>query len=311
MKNLIKKLKEMSLTNNRNKILKNYYSKELRRGMTYRAYKLDKILLYGIIFLILTTILIVRSNNMLLSIFISTIAIYFLVLLNSNISKRAKSKKIIEINEGLKKKKLIREFSSLNKEGFTNYVEVILKEYYEVEIEKADLPLDLMFIKDGDIFGVKCVKASMEDRISTRELELFNRDLKSLKLDDGILITNTYFTDGLKDDTKIILLDFNNIVEILKKLDRYPSDEDMEDYIIDRFIDKRNDIKSQVKNFNKKKIIQLYGLCSVFYILSFFISFPLYYKIMAVASFVIATLVSGYKITEYIKLKDGFNINQN
>lgn len=311
MKNLIKKLKEMSLTNNRNKILKNYYSKELRKGMTYRASKMDKVLLYGIMFLLLTTILIVRSNRMLLSIFISAIAIYFLIFLNSNISKKAKAKRITEINEGLKKKKLIREFSSLNKEGFTNYVKALLQEYYKVDIEKAELPLDLSFTKDDDIFGVKCVKASMEDRISTRELELFNRDLNNLKLDDGILITNTHFTDGLQDDTKIILLDFNNMVEILKELDRYPSDKDMEDYIVDRFMDKRNDIKSQVKEFNKKKIIQLYGLCAVFYILSFFISFPLYYRIMAVLSFLIATLVSGYKITEYIKLKDGLNIDQN
>lgn len=311
MKKLIKKLKEISLTNNRNRILKNYYSKELRKGKTYRASNLDKVLLYGIMFLLLSTILIVRSNQFLLSIFISAIGLYFLVMFNSRISKKAKTKRITEINEDLKKKKLIREFSNLNKEGFTNYIKVLFNGYYEVDIEKAELPLDLKFTKEKDVFGIKCIKASMEDRIGTRELEIFNKELDILGLKDGILVTNTYFTDGLQDDTKIILLDFNNIVDVLIKLDKYPSDKDMEDYIVDRFIDKRNGIKSQVKDFNKKKIIQLYGLCAVFYILSFFISFPLYYKIMAVVSFVIATLVSGYKISEYIRLKDSLNIDQN
>ncbi|NLY44647.1 MAG: hypothetical protein GX053_01445 [Tissierella sp.] len=311
MEKPIKKLKEISLINNRNRILKNYYSKELRKGKTYRASNLDKVLLYGIMFLLLSTILIIRSNQFLLSIFISSIGLYFLIIINSRISKKAKTKRITEINDNLKKKKLIREFSSLNKEGFTNYIEVIFKDFYEVDIEKAELPLDLKFTKDKDIFGVKCIKASMEDRIGTRELEVFSKELDNLGLKDGILVTNTHFTDGLQEDTKIILLDFNNIVDILIKLDKYPSDKDMEDYIVDRFIDRRNGIKTQVKDFNKKKIIQLYGLCAIFYILSFFISFPLYYKIMAVVSFVIATLVSGYKISEYIRLKDSLNIDQN
>ena len=311
MKNSIKKLKEISLINNRNKILKNYYSKELRKGKTYRASFMDKVLLYGIFFLILSIILIIRSDRFLLSIFISGIALYFTMTVNSYFLKKSKEKKVMEINENLKKKKLIREFSNLNKESFTDYVKVLFNDYYNVEIEDAELPLDLKFTKEGDVFGIKCIKASMEDRIGTRELEVFNRELNNLKLADGILITNTYFTDGLQEGTKILLLDFNNIVEILKELDKYPSDKDMEDFIVDRFIDKRNGIKSQVKDFNRKKIIQLYGLCAVFYILSFFISFPRYYKIMAVASFVIATLVSGYKITEYIRLKDSFNIDQN
>ena len=311
MKKLIERLKETSLKNNRNRILKNYYSKELRKGKTYRASYLDKVLLYGIMFLLLSTILIVRLNRFILSIFISAIGLCILIVLNSRISKKAKTKKIIEINESLKKKKLIREFSNLNKEGFINYIKVLFNGYYEVDIEKAELPLDLRFIKDEDAFGVKCIKASMEDRIGTRELEIFNNELDNLGLKDGILVTNTYLTEGLQDDTKVILLDFNNIVDILIKLDKYPSDKDMEDYIVDRFIDKRNGIKNQAKDFNKKKIIQLYGLCALFYLLSFFISFPLYYKIMAVVSFMIATLVSGYKISEYIRLKDSLNIDQN
>lgn len=311
MRRLIEKFKEVSLANNRRKILKNYYSKELRKGKTYRASSMDKLLIYGITFIILTLALTIKFNNLLLSILTSTVVLYFIIIISSFLSSKSRSKKVDEINENLKKQKLNREFTNFNKEDFNQYIKKLLEEYYQVEVKKAGLPLDLKLTKDGDDFGVKCVKYSMEDKITSREIDIFLNELNSLDLDDGILITNTHFTDGIKDNSKIILMDFDNIVEILKELGRYPKDEEMEDYIVDRFIDRRNSVKSQVKDFNKRKIIQLYGLCAVFYLLSFFISFPRFYKIMAVVTFVIATLISGYKISEYIRLKDSININKN
>ena len=311
MKSLIEKIKKASLANNRKKILKNYYSKELRKGKTHRASSLDRLLIYFIFFIVLTFVLTIKSNNLLLSILISVIALYFTIVINSFLSSRSKIKRIDEINEELKKQKLIREFAGFNTEDFNKYIKNLLEEYYKVKVEKAELPLSLKFTKDGDNFGVKCVKYSIEDKVSSREIELFSNELRYLELKDGILITNTYFTEGIREDTNIILLNFDNIVDMLKKLDKYPRDKDMEDYIVDRFLDRRNAIKSQAREFNKRKIIQLYGLCAVFYLLSFFISFPRYYKIMAVLAFVIASFVSGYKITEYIRLKDSMNIDKN
>ncbi len=311
MEKLIENFRRVSLINNRKRILKNYYSKELRKGKTYRASILDRILLYGILFIILGLLLTIKSNRLLLSIFMSGIALYFIIIINSAVLSSSKNKKIKHIKEKLKKQKITREISNLNKEDFIQYIQKLLEEYYNTKVERALGPLDLKLIKDGDTFGIKCIKYTMDDRISTREVELFMNDLNSLDLDDGIMITSTYFSDGIMDDSKIILMDFDHIVQMLKDLNQYPKDEDIEDYIVDRFTDNRNEIKNQVKEFDKRKIIQLYGLCAVFYLLSYFISFPLYYKIMAVITFVIATIVSGYKISEYIRLKDSFTINKN
>lgn len=310
MEKLIENFRRVSLINNRKRILKNYYSKELRRGKTYRASILDRILLYGILFIILGLLLTIKSNRLLLSIFMSGIALYFIIIINSAVLSSSKNKKVKHIKEKLKKQKITREISNLNKEDFIQYIQKLLEEYYNTKVERALGPLDLKLIKDGDTFGIKCIKYTMDDRISTREVELFMNDLNSLDLDDGIMITSTYFSDGIMDDSKIILMDFDHIVQMLKDLNQYPKDEDIEDYIVDRFTDNRNEIKNQVKEFDKRKIIQLYGLCAVFYLLSYFISFPLYYKIMAVITFVIATIVSGYKISEYIRLKDSFTINK-
>ena len=311
MKTLVERLREISLKNNRNRILKNYYSKELKKGKTHRASILDKALLYLLMYLIINYILLIYTNRLLPSILISALLIYFIMLVNAYFSNKFKSKKIREINEELKKKKLIREFSDLNRKELVDFIKNMLEEYYHSKIEKGEEPLDLILEKDGDLFGIKCIRVSnMEDRIGTREVELFSREIKALNLSNGILITNTEFSDGLQAGNNIILIGFNNIIDILKEIGKYPSDEEIEDYIVDRFVDRRNSIKSQIKDFNKKKIIQLYGLCAIFYLLSYFISFPRYYKIMAVLSFLIASLVAGYKITEYIKLKDSFNIDK-
>ena len=44
----------------------------------------------------------------------------------------------------------------------------------------------------------------------------------------------------------------------------------------------------------------------IFYSLSYFINYSRYYKIMAIRCCVIASIGSGYKISEYIILKDKY-----
>lgn len=306
MKGIWTRLKSYSIKNDKKRILKNYYSKEMRKGKTYRASFLDKSLLMIFAFIILSGILLRKSDDLLLSCYISGLMMFFLFNITKIFSKKKKEKKIDEINENLKRKKLIREFSNLNKEGFINYTKVLLEEYYKEEIEKGEVPIDLVVNFKDSVYGIKCMKISMEDKISLRDLEIFQGELRSQGLQDGILITNSYFREDVREESRIILYDFEDIIEILKKVNRYSTDEDMEEYIVDRFMDKRNSIKKEIKLINKKKIAQLYGVFAVLYILSFFITYPRFYKIMAIICFLIATVVSGYKISEYIRLKDEY-----
>ena len=96
----------------------------------------------------MTGYLFAKSKELLSSIFLSALLLYFIRISTSQLFKKSKEKKISAINEGLKKKKLIREFSNLNKEGFINYIKILFKDYYDTEVEDADLPW-LQLTKEG------------------------------------------------------------------------------------------------------------------------------------------------------------------
>ena len=87
MEGLLKKIKAYSIKNNNNRILKNYYSKEMRKGKTYRASFVDKFLFYFFIYL-LTIILTVKSGYLILSIYVSGIILFLLFNCFKGISKQ-------------------------------------------------------------------------------------------------------------------------------------------------------------------------------------------------------------------------------
>lgn len=302
MKSLLEKLKGNYLMNNNKKILKNYYSKEIRKGRSYRAASMDKILGFIIIFGLITTFLTVKSGYFLLSLYMSLIISFFIINIGVLLSKNRKEKKIDVINDQLKSKKVLKEINHLNKDGFVNYIKLILDEYYNTDFQYSRMPLDLIGTIDNEQYGVKCMKIPMDEKVTMRDLDMFMREMQNLKLDEGILITNSYFRDDVKEDSKIILLDLDNIKDILKYLNRYPTEEEIKNYIIDRHIDRRNKLKTEIRTINKRKLFQLYGIFIVFYLISFVVKYSIYYKIMSILVFVIATSLSGYKISEHIRL---------
>lgn len=302
MKEHLEKAKENYLKNTNRKILKNYYSKEIRKGRSYRAATMDKVLIFIILLGILTFVLAIKSNNFLLSLYMSLIITFFIINTGILVSKNRKEKKIQIINDELKSNKVIREITHLNKSGFVNYIKLILDEYYNIEFEYSNMPLDLVGIINNDQYGVKCIKLNADEKVTLRDLDMFMREMKNSNLDEGILITNSYFRDEVKEEAKIILFDLDSIKDILKQISKYPTEEEINTYIIDRYVDRRNALKNEITTINKKKIFQLYGIFIIFYLISFIVQYSIYYKIMSVLVFVIATGLAGYKISEYINL---------
>ncbi len=85
--------------------------------------------------------------------------------------------------------------------------------------------------------------------------------------------------------------------------------EDIEDYIIDRYYEKKSELKSSFNFLSRDKIFKLYLLFIVFYITAYFSSYPIYYKIMAVISFIVATFIGSYNLTEYIRKRDNRDLH--
>ena len=82
------------------------------------------------------------------------------------------------------------------------------------------------------------------------------------------------------------------------------ADEDVEDYIIERYYEKKSEYKASMNFFSKDKIFKLYLLFIIFFIGSYFATYPIYYKLMAVTAFIAATFVGSYNLTEFIRKKD-------
>ncbi|WP_233120152.1 hypothetical protein, partial [Tissierella creatinophila] len=79
MKQLLEKVKKHSIVYDRKRILKNYYSKAMRKGKTYRASLVDRFVFITILYISLIGILYIRTNKFLLSFYMSSISVYFLV----------------------------------------------------------------------------------------------------------------------------------------------------------------------------------------------------------------------------------------
>lgn len=80
--------------------------------------------------------------------------------------------------------------------------------------------------------------------------------------------------------------------------------EEIEDYIVTRYYEKKSELKSSIKFLSKDKIVKLYFLFFIFYFTSYFVTYPNYYKIMAIISFATATFIGSYNITEYMRKKN-------
>ena len=191
MKRIFKHLRERSKKNERQKVLDNFYTKQMKNGKNIRADAMDKIALGIIIWIGLVILINKLIKNFFVSVFISLIFGIFMTIYLRKLFLESKNKKIKEIQNE-----------------------------YRVKLEE-------------------------EKGISP--------------------------------------------------------DEDIEDYIINRYYEKKEEAKKNFNFLSKDKIVKLYFLAVIFYITGYLSAYPMYYKIMGIISFIMATFIGSYNITEYIK----------
>ncbi len=71
----------------------------------------------------------------------------------------------------------------------------------------------------------------------------------------GIIISNTYFQEDLKDKFDYILIDFDFLKKILKELEEYPDKEEIEELILLNHKNKRMDLIENIKRSKKRRYI--------------------------------------------------------
>ncbi|WFA09615.1 restriction endonuclease [Tissierella sp. Yu-01] len=295
-------LKERYQKYKNDSIVKNYYSKEIYKGKTYKAVNFDKIAIVILMFIILTTLFASFTNSIILPIYISLLLVFIITRGLISIRDKRIDSKIQNINEELKSSRVMRELSQMNREEFINYSKELLEKYYLNEFVLGEDGIDLIGNIRNKTYAVKCIKSTLEDKIIRKKVDEFHNYINYLGYDEGIIITNSYFQDEIKENTSLILFDFTGLKDILKSIKEYPTDEEIRNYIKYRHDDKKKNFQEQFKTFNLRKISKLYGISVILYIISYFVSYTLYYRIVAVLTFIVATIIGCIKITEYIRL---------
>lgn len=85
-------------------------------------------------------------------------------------------------------------------------------------------------------------------------------------------------------------------------------DEDIEDYIIARYYEKKSELKTNMDFLSKDKIFKLYLLSIIFFIGSYFANYKIYYKVMSVITFLVASFIGSYNLTEYMRKRNDIDL---
>lgn len=307
--NIIDELKNAISNRKREMIIKNYYSKTMKNGKSYNAGIMDgiliKLLFTFVIFIFLKDII----DSMVITIIISLFVLIGLFYISHHIKKAKYQIRVEEINEEIGEKRILKDLNSLNHYEFVGYIKKVLESYYSEPFKGFIGELDLVgTIKEYD-YGVKCIGLSQDERVNKKDVNEFQHSLKESGLSRGILITNSYFSQEVKDELfyNIELIDFKDLLQILKEVKTYPTKEEIEEHILNRQAEKRRKlINLRDKVFTLNKVGRYFFLSFCLFLLSNIATYRKYYLIIALISLLlglVSILLSIYNILN-MKIKD-------
>lgn len=298
-----KNLREMYQVGRDDVIVKNYYSKEINKGMSYKAVSIDKVAFVIILFISSVIFFSSITKTLILPMYLSLALVYSTSRIISKFRQKKRDEKIEKVREDLKSRKLMREVSQMNSDEFVTYIKGVLERYYQSEFFYGKDDIDLEALINQKKYAIKCIKTSQEDKVIKKRVNDFYSYINYLNYQEGIIVSSSYFQDGSADNNSLILYDFNGLKEILKSINEYPRDEEINQFIIDRYKQNRDKIGNQLKSVNNWKIFRLYLMFVIFYIISFFTSLSIYYRVIGLICFIIATIMGSLKITSLIRVK--------
>lgn len=285
----------------RNLILNNYYSKKIKDGKNLRASILDWIFINLIlaVFFIITTFN--TTKNIVLSIVLTFILIFIYLFISITLTKRKRIKKIAKINEDLSDEEVLKRFEKLNSEEYLLYIKELLEKYYKTKLYNGNEYIDFIGEINGEYYGIKCFKSSLENIITKKDIENYHHSIKISELENGIIITNSYFHEDLKEQFDYILIDFNYIKEIFKKLGEYPTTEEIHKSILSNYRDKKTALREDFNNNKREKVYKFGLLGIILYLIAPYTSYSLYYKISGTILIIVGIVLGINKLLIFLK----------
>lgn len=300
MEELLLNLKDYFRRIRRQIILNSYYTNRMKDGKSIHASLMDWIFVILTIALFFVITIYNSTKKIILSLILAATLISIFITTLILWKGRTRYRKIRDINEDVANKQIIKEIARYGNRDFLIYIKDLLEKYYNTTFFQYNSHINFIGQVNGEIYGVKCFKNSFDIKVSLKDLEHYIEEMKNKKIQEGIVVTNSSFADEVKDETDYLLVDFDEIKKMLKETERFPKKEEIEQLIIDKYRDGKGSIREKLSFYRKDKIYKFILLGIVLYLVSSFVSYPIYYKIMAFLSVAFGIIIGIYNLVNYI-----------
>lgn len=289
-------------------ILDNYYSGRIKNGKTTGASLLDWIFIIFILGIFFLISIFNSTKNIILSIVLTFVLISVQIFIFFILFKKRRRKEINKIQENLCNEEVLKAMEKLNSREYILYIKEILEKHYNAEFREMDEDIDFIGEINGEEYGIKCFKSSLDNIITEKDIKNYHLSMEMQGIEYGIIISNTYFQEDLKDKFDYILIDFDFLKKILKELEEYPDKEEIEELILLNHKNKRMDLIENIKRSKKEKIYKLGLLGVLLFLFSSYTSFPLYYKISGLILVFIGIILGINRLVVFLQTnKDSYS----
>ena len=282
-------------------ILNGYYTRQIKDGKGIGASFLDWIFISLAIALFFLITIYNSTQSISISLILTgvLIALYLSVLIYGK--RKIRNKNILNINEDIGDRQIRKKIEKYKDSDFALYMKEILEKYYDTLFFECDNNIDFIGEINEEIYGIKCIKSSWDNKINLKDVKNYMEEMEKKNILEGIIVTNSYFDEEVKEQTEYLLIDFEHIKHMLKEIEGFPTEEEIEELIISKHKDRRENFKEGFSINRKDKIYKFFLLGLALYIVSSYVAYPSYYKLMAFISFFSGAFIGIYNLLKYIR----------
>ena len=235
-------------------ILNEYYTRQIKDGKGIGASFLDWIF----ISLAIAIFFLITIYNSTLSINISLILTGVLMALCLSLlvygKQKIRNKNILNINEDIGDGEIRKRIEKYKDSDFALYMKEILERYYNTLFFECDNNIDFIGEINQEVYGIKCINSSWDNKINLKDIKKYIEEMKEKNILEGIIVTNSYFDEEVKEQVDYLLIDFEYIKHMLKEIGEFPTDEEIEELIISKHKDGKENFKEGFSINRKDKI---------------------------------------------------------
>lgn len=270
--------------------LKRYYLKRSSNDKTYLAIILDTVVSRIIITVIFFAYFLYMTSD---PIFSSILSIQFFILYNLIVHriKSIRVRKVIgETNNEIGKKKILNDL--INKtpyEFIENIKEVLEKGSFEDIKIILEKDIDMIGKLNGENIGIRCYQYKGNNNVDIKDIRDFFLKLRELNIEEGFIITTSSFDEDAQDFlqklekyAKLHLVDLEGLIKLMKKAKLYPSEKEIQKYILKKINEKKRKLKEYRNIVLSKGKASKYMIMSVIiYYFGKLTPFQYYYTIVS------------------------------